>query len=253
MNALVQRFAIGEPQTPSALQLRLSAKGLLAGVRQAFTHHGETGVHHQSLQQLPAAAAPAAQGTLHLDAPGTAPSTPCVPAGHDSLANHTSHARRVRAGVVRHALSQRPAWTMERIELREANDVFRRHQRALGKLHGHEVAVGVARTCDGTLAGAAVASKPRLECLDDALTAELRGIAVADDVPGGASLLLAAISRAALECGFRRLVWRKKADVVPFELIRAGWDRMPEGCLEASSGEEFAMWVKVLREHEWLR
>lgn len=253
MNALVQRLAVGEPQRPSALQLRLSAKGLLAGVRQAFTHHGETAVRRQGLQQLPAAAAPAAQGALHLDAPGAAPSALCVPAGHDCPGNLTSRARRVRAGVVRHALSQRPAWTMERIELREANEVFRRHQRALGKLHGHEVAVGVARTCDGTLAGAAVASKPRLECLDDALTAELRGIAVADDVPGGASLLLAAISRAALECGFRRLVWRKKADVVPFELIRAGWDRMPEGCLEASSGEEFAMWVKVLREHEWLR
>lgn len=242
MNAFVQSLAMGEQERPSALQRRLSAKGLLARVRQAFTPNAAAQAGSRPRpRSSPAAAAVMPSGAMPAALAGIAAQAPkpAVP--------------RVRAGTLRRAVAPQPAWSTAQIGLRDANDVFRRHQRALGKLHGHEVAVGIARGRELALAGAAVASRPRLAFLDDALTAEVRGIAVADDVPGGEALLLAAISRAALESGFRRLVWRKKAGVVPFELVRAGWDRMPGGCLPAAPGDGFTWWFKVLRGQEWLR
>jgi hypothetical protein len=254
MEALVQSLALGEQKRPFTLLLHLKAIGLLQGVRQAIApNSARYPLVRSGQQRSTAATVPAAAAVVRrVDMEPATPTGAVAAAARVPMGEVSSGRPRVSAGVVRQAMFLHPAWSVERIELRDANEVFNQHQRPLGKLHGHEVAVGIAHGGTGELVGAAVASKPRLAWLDDALTAELRGIAVANDVPGGTTLLLAAISRAALESGFRRLVWRKKVEVVPFELVRAGWDRMPDGCLPEALGNGFTVWAKVLRGHEWL-
>lgn len=143
------------------------------------------------------------------------------------------------------------------IDLGEANAVLRQLSQDVGPLRGHKFAVGIRRTGELAVAGAAVCAMPAAGPLQDGLTVELHRIAVATVAPANTmERLLAGIADLAARHGYRRLVTHGAAGAGAEALDATGWCVLPQRLASTIDGRPDAddhggwrprLWTQVLR------
>jgi hypothetical protein len=120
-----------------------------------------------------------------------------------------------------------PRFTIERIDLAEANAFVRAHHRHHRPVVGHVFSIGAA-TADSLDAGArkivgvAIVGRPVARSRDDGVTAEITRLAT-DGTENACSFLYGASARAAFALGFKRIGTYILASEPGTSLAAAGW------------------------------
>jgi hypothetical protein len=116
-------------------------------------------------------------------------------------------------------------FSVERLELAEANAFVRLHHRHHKPVVGHVFSIGAA--LDGHIVGVAIIGRPVARLRDDGVTAEITRLAT-DGTTNGCSFLYGAASRAAFALGFKRIGTYILANEPGTSLAAAGWRQIGE-------------------------
>jgi hypothetical protein len=111
-------------------------------------------------------------------------------------------------------------FTVERVELAEANAFVRQFHRHHGGVRGHLFSIGAG--CDGRICGVAIVGRPVARGRQDGVTAELTRLCT-DGTANACSFLYGAAARAAFALGYKRIgtyILKSEGGV---SLKAAGW------------------------------
>lgn len=111
-------------------------------------------------------------------------------------------------------------FTVERIDLAEANAFVRLHHRHHKPVIGHLFSIGAA--LDGHIVGIAIVGRPVSRMRDDGVTAEVTRLAT-DGTKNACSFLYGASARAAFALGFKRIGTYILASEPGTSLMAADW------------------------------
>lgn len=111
-------------------------------------------------------------------------------------------------------------FTIERLELAEANAFVTEHHRHHKPVVGHVFSIGAAM--NGKIVGIAVVGRPVSRFRDDGVTAEVTRLAT-DGTKNACSFLYGASARAAFALGFKRIGTYILASEPGTSLTAAGW------------------------------
>lgn len=116
-------------------------------------------------------------------------------------------------------------FTIERLELAEANAFVTEHHRHHRPVVGHVFSIGAAH--EGRIVGIAVVGRPVARMRDDGVTAEVTRLAT-DGTKDACSFLYGASARAAFALGFKRIGTYILATEPGTSLAAAGWRMIGE-------------------------
>jgi hypothetical protein len=116
-------------------------------------------------------------------------------------------------------------FTIERIDLAEANAFVRQHHRHHKPVVGYLFAIGAA--ADGKIVGVAIVGRPVARMRDDGVTAEITRLCT-DGSKNAPSFLYGACARAAFALGFKRIGTYILASEPGTSLMAVGWRRIGE-------------------------
>jgi hypothetical protein len=113
-------------------------------------------------------------------------------------------------------------FSVERLDLDEANAFVLRHHRHHGTVRGHVFSIGAALHVNGQIVGVAIVGRPVSRGLDDGVTAEVSRLCT-DGTLNACSFLYGAAARGAFALGFKRIGTYILKDESGASLRAAGW------------------------------
>lgn len=116
-------------------------------------------------------------------------------------------------------------FSVERLNLAEANAFVTAHHRHHKRVVGHVFSIGAA--LDGKIVGIAIVGRPVARGRDDGVTAEVTRLAT-DGTKNACSFLYGASARAAFALGFKRIGTYILASEPGTSLTAAGWRQIGE-------------------------
>jgi hypothetical protein len=116
-------------------------------------------------------------------------------------------------------------FSIERLELAEANAFVAAHHRHHRRVVGHVFSIGAA--LNGKIVGIAIVGRPVARGRDDGVTAEVTRLCT-DGTKNACSFLYGAASRAAFALGFKRIGTYILASEPGTSLTAAGWRQIAE-------------------------
>lgn len=116
-------------------------------------------------------------------------------------------------------------FTIERLDLAEANAFVTEHHRHHKRVIGHVFSIGAAH--EGKIVGIAIIGRPVARGRDDGVTAEVTRLAT-DGTKDACSFLYGASARAAFALGFKRIGTYILASEPGTSLSAAGWRQIGE-------------------------
>lgn len=116
-------------------------------------------------------------------------------------------------------------FSVERLDLSEANAFVAQHHRHHKRVVGHVFSIGAA--LDGKIIGIAIVGRPVARGRDDGVTAEVTRLCT-DGTKNACSFLYGAAARAAFALGFKRIGTYILASEPGTSLTAAGWRQIAE-------------------------
>lgn len=162
------------------------------------------------------------------------------------------HAEYYPIAAIRRAVHASPAarFAIEEISAGRAHALARALGGQVAGLRDGTLALALRRNSDDAVLGVIACARPLTRAIDDGLTLEIRGVALATESTKDVRRLLGQIGRLAAERGYTRLAVRGlAARQLEAALEASGWDRLRLGHV-AERGGASSWWTKVLRASE---